>query len=109
MNMSENVTSNFPKMGDEGIPSSVVNLSARPSPYTEPQPRHRSGGADIPGAGDKANRGSTLIHNAQGPAPCKFATLYEQNAAVATEGQKNVRLMPRYAGDGGFWAKRAGD
>lgn len=94
-------------MGDEGIPSSVVNLSARPSPYTEPQPRHRSGTSGANLDGGKANRGAGLISNAQGPAPCKFAVLYEQNAAVATEGQKNVRLMPRYAGDGGFWAKRS--
>ena len=106
--MSDQVTSSFPKMGDEGIPNSVVNLSARPSPYTMPQPRHRSGGADIPGVGDKANRGATLIHNAQGPSPCKFPVIYEQNAACATEGQKNVRLMPRAMGDGGFWASRQG-
>lgn len=105
--MAENTISQFPKMGDEGIPNSVVNLSARPSPYTMPQPRHRSGGADIPGVGDKANRSGTLIKNAQGPAPCHFAVLYEANAACATEGQRNVRLMPRYAGDGGFWAKRS--
>lgn len=105
--MADNVTSNFPKMGEEGIPSSVVDLSSRPSPYTMPQPRHRSGGADIPGAGAKANRGSSLIRNAQGPAPCTFATLYEPNAAEATQGQRNVKLMPRYAGDGGFWAGRA--
>lgn len=104
--MADNVTTNFPRMGDEGIPNSVVNLSARPSPYTMPQPRHRSGGADIPGVGTKANRGATEIHNAQGPAPCKFPVIYEQNAAVATEGQRNVRLLPRAMGDGGFWASR---
>jgi len=106
--MSDNVTSNFPKVGDEGIPHSVVNLSARPSPYTMPQPRHRSGGADIPGTGTKANKGATLIHNAQGPAPCTFPKLYEPNAACATEGGKNVRLLPRAMGDGGFWASRQG-
>lgn len=104
--MAEQVNSNFPKMGDQGIPNSVVNLSARPSPYTISQPRHRSGGADIPGAGDKANRGATLIHNAQGPAPCTFPVLFQQNAACATEGQRNVRLLPRAMGDGGFWASR---
>jgi hypothetical protein len=105
--MSDNTISDFPKMGDEGIPNSVVNLSARPSPYTMPQPRHRSGGAEVPGAGTKKNRGGSLIHDAQGPSVCHFATLYEQNAAVATQGQRNVRLMPRYTGDGGFWAKRS--
>ncbi len=107
--MADNIVSDFPKMGDEGIPHSVVNLSARPSPYTMPQPRHRQGtsGQDVPGTGDNAHRSSTLIHNAQGPSVCHFATLYEPNAAIATEGQKNIRLMPRYAGDGGFWAGRA--
>ncbi len=105
--MSDQVISTFPKMGEGGIPDSVIDLSSRPSPYTMPQPRHRSGGANVPGVGDKKNRGSSLIHNAQGPAVCKFATLYERNAAIATEGTRNVRLMPRYTGDGGFWAKRA--
>lgn len=103
--MSDQVTSNFPKMGDEGIPHSVVNLSGRPSPYTHPQPRHLASG-DIEGVGTKANKSADLIHNAQGPAPCHFPVLYEQNAAVATEGQKNVRLLPRAMGDGGFWASR---
>lgn len=103
--MSDQPTSNFPKMGDEGI-HNVVNLSARPSPYTMPQPRHRSGGADIPGAGTKANKGSSLIQDAHGPSVCHFPVLYEQNAACATEGQKNVRLLPRAMGDGGFWASR---
>jgi hypothetical protein len=71
-----------------------------------PQPRHNGQGADIPGAGTKANKGASLIKNAQGPAPTTFPVLYEQNAACATEGQKNVRLLPRAMGDGGFWASR---
>lgn len=94
-------------MGDQGIPHEVVNLSARPSPYTMPQPRHRSGGADIPGVGDKGNRGATLIHDAHGPSVCKFAQRWPTNAASALEVGREVKLLPRYAGDGGFWAKRA--
>lgn len=107
--MSDNVISNFPTMGEDGIPHSVINLSARPSPYTMPQPRHRSGGSEIPGAGTKANRGGSLIHDAHGPSVCTFAQRWPTNAAEANQTERNVVLMPRYAGDGGFWAKRAGE
>lgn len=103
--MTDNVTSSFPTMG-ESLFSSVVNLSGKRTSYTKSEARGRSGGADVPGAGTKANRGASLIHEANGPVNKPVAMLYAANAAEAHSTQRNVRLVPSSVGNRDFWAKR---
>lgn len=105
------VTSNFPTMGEAGIPHSVVNLSGDRSPYTMVQPRDAGGAthSDVPGTGTKRQRSATLIREANGPRPnsIPLATRWPANAACATEIQRNVVPVPSAIGDRDFWAKRA--
>jgi hypothetical protein len=90
---TDNSTTSFAKMGDEGIPSSVVNMSGQRSPYTQTVPKKTQGRGASP-TGKKVNRGQSMIHEANGPA-CKIVTtLYKANAASANDTQRNVKYMP---------------
>jgi hypothetical protein len=104
----EDVTSQFPTIGEQGY-HQLVNLSGEKVPYTIMEPRGRSGGADTPGTGTKANRGASLIREANGPRPntIPMATRWPANAACATEGQRNVVPVASAIGDRDFWGKRA--
>lgn len=106
--MSDNVTSSFPKMGDEGIPHSVLNLS-RTSPYTLAVQRPGPKADQDPDVGTKANRSQVEIKNAQGPTAVYTprAMRPAQNTGFPIETQRNVKLMPSAIGDRDFWAKRA--
>lgn len=105
----EQITSQFPTMGEQGIPHSVLNLSGDRTPYTIMQPRDAGGAthSEVPGAGTKANRGASMIQNAQGPVNKPLAMRWPANAACATEGGRNVILMPSASGSRDFWARRA--
>lgn len=104
----EDVTSQFPTIGEGGY-HQVVNLSGEKVPYTIMAPRGRSGGADTPGTGTKANRSAGLIQEANGPRPntIPLATRWPANAACATDTYRNVVPVPSAIGDRDFWSKRA--
>lgn len=104
----ESTTSSFPKMGDEGIPHSVVNLSGQRSPYTMPGKGRGSVSTDKdPGAGTKANRSASLIKEAQGPVCKPQQKISFPNSPEASKIQRNVRTVPSSIGNRDFWAKRA--
>lgn len=54
----DNSTTQFPKVGDEGITSHVVNISGQRSPYTKTTPKKSGKSGDIPGVGTDAHRGA---------------------------------------------------
>jgi hypothetical protein len=96
-------TSNFEKVGDEGIVSHVVNLSGERRPYTIPVPKKGPKGADIPGRGAKGDRGSSVIHEAHGPTFRPVAKICYPTSGDVGESQRNVKTVP---GGAGFWGKR---
>jgi hypothetical protein len=102
----ESYTTSFEKMGDQGIPKSVVNMSGDRSAYTKLVGRKTEGRGASP-TGTKANRGRTMINEAHGPTFRPVATLYKANAAEASATQRNTRIMKPAMGDRDFWGKRA--
>jgi hypothetical protein len=65
----DNATTNFPKMGDDGIVKSVVNISGQRSPYTKATGKKGFGKSGaIPGTGDKANKGASSM-SGENPGP----------------------------------------
>jgi len=97
-------TSNFPKVGDEGY-QSVVNVSGRRSRNTILQARGRSGGADIPGAGDNSHR---QPHEAGAqPVKTEFPTRWPANAACAQDLGRMVIPAPSAVGNKAFWDQRS--
>ena len=102
--MADRVKTDFPAMGDSGIPNEFVNMSGNRSPYTKVGP-----GAGGPGKSDGPDstdgiRKSVMIHEAHGPRLAPVTRIYEGNAAEASLTGRNVRTMERTSGD--FWAKR---
>lgn len=93
-------TTSFEKMGDN-IASNVLNMSGKSSPYTMTRPKNTQGRGASP-TGKSAIRGSTMIHEANGPACTIKATLYKANAAEASATQRNVRLLPAVMGEQAF-------
>lgn len=102
--MADQFTTSFPKMGDEGIPHSFINMSGQRSPYTQTVPKKTMGRGASP-TGTKANRGGKLIEPG-GPHFRPVTTLYRQNAAEASATQRNTRIMPSALGDRDFWKGR---
>lgn len=103
--MADKITTEFPKMGDSGIPDSVVNMSGDRSAYTKLVGRKTEGRGASP-TGVKKNRGRSMIHEANGPKGIPVATLYKPNAAQASDTQRNTKIMKPAMGDRDFWAKR---
>jgi len=101
----ESYTTSFPKMGDEGIPHSFVNMSGERSAYTKLVGRKTMGRGKSP-TGVKKNRGRTMINEAHGPVFTPVASrVFTYNASEARQTQRNTKLMPSAMGDRDFWSK----
>jgi hypothetical protein len=98
-----NQTSNFPKMGDDGM-TSLVNMSGQRSPYTMPEGRKGPGSPDL-GGGGAGGRGSTMIHEAHGPQFRPVASKVYATEYAATG--RNTRQVPSAVGNRDFWAARS--
>lgn len=100
-------TTTFEKMGED-IAKNVLNPSGvRNNPYVMVRPKNTQGRGKSP-TGRSAIRGSTMIHEANGPACTVKATLYKANAAEASATQRNVRTLPAVMGDRAFQPARYG-
>lgn len=83
-------TGAFPTMGTS---AAELKMVGRPERGRErPRGTGGKGGSDIPGTGTKSNRRASF--EKMGASLHPTATLYEQNAACATEGQRHVLQMP---------------
>jgi hypothetical protein len=100
--MSDNATSSFPTMGDEGY-TSLMNMSGNRSPYTMPVERKGPTTPDM-GGSPAGGRGSTMIHEAHGPT---FRPVASQSyAAEYPETGRGMRTVPSSVGNRDFWASR---
>jgi len=104
MAKSDSTTTTFPKVGDN-IAKHVMNMSRRPSPYTTLEPKKTEGRGASP-TGRKANRGATMIHEANGPKCHIDQVLYKANAPEAGMQMRNVRLMKPAMGDQDFRSRK---
>lgn len=90
------------KMGEEMAHPRAV---AAESPNVQYRPRGVAGkGGSIPDAGTAGHR--TGHQERLGAKYAPQMPLYVQNAAAASETQKNVRLVPSAIGNRDFWTKR---
>jgi hypothetical protein len=107
--MADNVTTEFPKMGDEGIPHSVVNMSGQRSPYTLTAPKKTMGRGTDPSIGTMKSRGRTLIKEAQGPTLKPIQTICYPNApdGASGGGQRQTYTIKSALGDRDFFKSRA--
>lgn len=81
--------------------------SGAPSKQTKLRRKGAAGGTGFKAAATAAHR--TRIQERMGARLHPTAVLYEQNAAAASEVQRNTRIVPSVAGQSAnFWAKRAG-
>jgi hypothetical protein len=103
--MSDSQHSNFPTMGEDWI-TQLVNVSGKPSKYTKPVAKKNTQSAEPPGVGaGKANKGKSMIHNANGPACTIVAKISYPNAEGSNMTQRNLRRV-RPGGTGGFLGGR---
>lgn len=105
--MSDNATSNFPKVGDDGITSHVVNISGQRSKYTKPAAKEGFGkGGDVPGTGTKANKGVGPTATGENPGPRCY--IQEKIAYPnSAESSKTLRNVKRVQGPYSFELARA--
>jgi hypothetical protein len=104
--MSDSQSTSFPTMGDDWI-TQLVNVSGAPSKYTKAVPRKNTQAGEAPGVGaGKANKGQSVIRNANGPACTIVAQIVYPNAEGANQTQRNLRRV-RPGGTGGFYGGRA--
>lgn len=96
-------TSNFEKVGDEGIVSHVVNLSGERRPYTIPVAKKGPTNSNPPGVGATSVRGSSVISEAHGPTFRPVAKICYPESPEMAKTERNTRLVP---GGAGFWGKR---
>lgn len=89
------------KMGEE---MAHPRANAAQSPNVKYRPRNNSKGGSIPDAGTAGHR--TGHQERLGAKYAPQMPLYEQNAAAASETQKNVRVVPSAVGNRDFWTKR---
>jgi hypothetical protein len=100
--------SQFPKMGEHPLEGSLVNMSGQRSPYTTAVPRNGASNDSPDDGGDATHRGQMLMsgeHN--GPTFRPVTTLYQQNAAAASDIGRGMRTVPSALGDRDFWDQRA--
>lgn len=91
---TDNATTQFPKVGDDGIVSHVVNISGQRSPYTKMEPKKGFSKDDAAAdPKDKANKGRTMIRNAQGPRPSIQAKICYPNSGESAKVQRNVKRV----------------
>jgi hypothetical protein len=83
-------TGSFPTMGTS---ASELHCVAKPERgRSRTRGTGGKGGSDIAGTGTKSNRGAS--YGKMGATLHPTATLYAQNAAEATQGQRHVIMMP---------------
>ena len=105
--MGDPIKTDFPAMGLNGIPESVINRSGERSPYTTARPNSGPSGDSIDGV-KGAPAAHTLV-NAEvlGPVCAPQTTLFYPNAADHEKTGRNVKLLPSKSGVSDFWEKRA--
>lgn len=102
--MTPTTTSEFPKMGDDGM-AGVVNMSGQRSPYTQERPRSGPTTPDM-GGSPAGGRSSTMIHEAHGPTFRPVASKVQGSEYPDTG--RGMRTVASSVGNRDFWASRAG-
>jgi hypothetical protein len=106
--MSDMTHSDFPVMGDSGIPDSVVNMSGQRSPYTQLQPQAGAvGGISIDGPTGAPRKQTEINAEVHGPLCKPQTTLFFPNAADHDKTGRNTKLVPSRAGVSDMWAARS--
>lgn len=96
----------FPKMGEYPTEGNLLNMSGQRSPYTTPVARKGpSGDGESEPAGARGQIMMDGEHN--GPAFRPVTTLYQQNAAAASDIGRGMRVVPSSLGNRDFWDDRA--
>ena len=96
----------FPTVGPTPLNFVGSGKPQKASKYTMSTPKGTLGRGSSP-TGSSGIRGSSLIHNADGPKCHIVATLYKPNASEASMTQKRTYTVPSKAGTGDFYMERA--
>lgn len=103
--MADNATSNFPKMGENPMVGTLVNVSGNRSPYTHPVARPSQG--DALATGGTAIRGASSMsgeHN--GPRFAPVTTICFPNSPEASQTGRGLRTVKSAIGNRDFWDRR---
>lgn len=103
--MASKTTTSFPTVGNSVLSYVGSGGAAKRCGYTIEMPVHTMGRGKSP-TGSTGKKGSSLIHEANGPKCTVTGTLYSANAAEASMTQRNVKIMPPAAGSKDFWRAR---
>ena len=100
--------SQFPKMGEEPLTASLVNISGQRSPYTTPIPR-KGPAADVLATGGTGHRGvgADATGENAGPAFRPQTTICFPNAPEASQTGRGMRTLPSAVGNRDFWDRRS--
>lgn len=101
------MSTSFPAMGEHPLEGNIVNMSGQRSRNTIPVARKGPSG-DGQNLGPTAHRGQIMMsgeHN--GPTFRPVTTLYQQNAAAASDTGRGMRTVPSSLGNRDFWDRRA--
>jgi hypothetical protein len=101
----KNTKTAFAAVGDNVLSYVGSGSPSRPQ-YGTLEAKGTMGRGSSP-TGTKANRGATMIKEANGPKCTITGVLYKANAAEASATERNVRIMPSAASaESDFWKAR---
>lgn len=101
------MASQFPKMGEEPLVGTVVNVSGERSPYTKSVPRKGPAGDSESEPATHRGVGADATGEHAGPTFRPVTTLYAQNAAAASDTGRGMRTVRSAIGNRDFWDQRA--
>jgi hypothetical protein len=104
--MTDHVTTDFPVMGDQGIASSVVNMSGNRSPYTTPVAKQGGQSGGIDGVTGGPRQQTEINSEVLGPLCKPQTTLFFPNAADHDKTGRNTKILPSRSGTSDFWDQR---
>lgn len=103
------VQSSFPKMGENPLVGTIVNVSGNRSPYTHQVGKFDQGDADAVGGGGARGVGGMATGEHSGPVFAPQTTISFANSPEASQTGRGLRTVPSVAsktGNGDFWDNR---
>jgi hypothetical protein len=102
----DTTTTNFPKMGEEPMTTSLVNVSGDRSPYTTMRPKGNASGGPLAGGTAARGVGPDATGEHSGPCFTPMTTISYPNAPEASQTGRGLRVMPSRVGNQDFWDSR---
>jgi hypothetical protein len=104
--MADMTTSSFPKMGENPLVGTIVNISGNRSPYTHPVALPSQGDAAAIGGTSIRSVGSDATGENAGPRFAPVTMICFPNDPAASQTGRGLRIVRSAVGNSDFWDRR---